>query len=72
MSVGKLTHIACKNATHNASGKGNKLPDGGGLVLHLTESGKYWRFNYRFLGKQKTLSLGVFPRVSIALLFSML
>lgn len=62
----KLTNITCKNATHNSSGKRNKLSDGGGLLLHLTETGKYWRFNYRFLGKQKTLSFGVYPRVSLS------
>ncbi len=62
----KLTNIQCKNAHYNPDGSGNKLSDGGGLVLHLQESGKYWRLGYRFLGKQKTLALGVYPRVSLA------
>src|SRR5205085_2700522 len=26
----------------------------------------YWRMNYRFDGKQKTLSLGVYPSVTLA------
>jgi hypothetical protein len=55
----KLTNIECKKATYNPSGVGNKLSDGGGLILHIKENGKYWRLNYRFLGIQKTLALGV-------------
>lgn len=62
----KLTNIQCKNAKYSSDGKGNKLSDGGGLFLHIQEKGKYWRMNYRFLGKQKTLALGVYPRMSLA------
>lgn len=62
----KLTNLQCKKATYNPSGAGNKLSDGGGLILHIKENGKYWRLNYRFLGIQKTLALGVYPRVSLA------
>lgn len=41
--------------------------DGYGLSLSIETNGsKYWRFNYRFLGKQQTLSLGVYPGVSLA------
>jgi integrase len=61
-----LTNIQCKKAAYNPSGVGNKLSDGGGLILHIKENGKYWRLNYRFLGMQKTLALGVYPRVSLA------
>ncbi|WP_242468186.1 Arm DNA-binding domain-containing protein [Burkholderia plantarii] len=28
---------------------------------------KYWRLAYRYPGKQKTLALGVYPEVSLAL-----
>lgn len=43
-----------------------KLSDGGGLYLMVVPSGsRYWRFNYRFNGKQKTLALGVYPYVSL-------
>jgi hypothetical protein len=28
--------------------------------------GRYWRYNYRFKGKQKTLALGPYPAVPIA------
>lgn len=62
----KLTNTACKNASYDSTGKGNKLSDGGGLILHLKETGKYWRMNYRFVGKQKTLYIGVYPETSLA------
>ncbi len=29
-------------------------------------AGKYWRVDYRFVGKRKTLALGVYPDVSLA------
>lgn len=45
---------------------GDKHTDGGGLYLHVKEAGKYWRMGYRINGKQKTLSLGVYPAVSLA------
>jgi integrase len=49
------------------SDRPQKLSDGGGLYLHVAPNGgKYWRFNYRFNGKQKTLALGVYPDVSLA------
>jgi len=38
-----------------------KLSDGEGLYLLVNNSGKYWRFDYRFGGKRKTLALGVYP-----------
>lgn len=43
-----------------------KLTDGGGLFLLVNQAGKYWRLAYRFVGKQKTLALGVYPDVSLA------
>ena len=44
-----------------------KYSDGRGLYLLVTPmGGKYWRYNYRYEGKQKTLSLGVYPDVSLA------
>jgi integrase len=49
-----------------AQGKPRKLFDGGGLFLLVQPSGsKWWRFKYRFLGKEKLLSLGVYPEVSL-------
>lgn len=42
--------------------KPQKLADGGGLYLLITPTGsKWWRLKYRFDGKEKSLSLGVYP-----------
>lgn len=41
-----------------------KLPDGTGLYLLVNKSGKYWRYDYRFEGKRKTIAYGVYPVVN--------
>jgi integrase len=65
----KLTDILCKNAKydHNElpNGKKHKLMDGGGLFLHVKPKGKYWHFKYRFNQKQKLISFGVYPEISL-------
>jgi len=44
-----------------------KISDERGLYLLVIPSGgKSWRMNYRVDGKQKTLSLGLYPEVSLA------
>jgi len=44
-----------------------RLTDARGLYLQVTPTGgRYWRFNYRFDGKQKTLALGTYPDVPLA------
>lgn len=44
-----------------------KLSDSQGLFLHISPSGgKWWRLAYRYTGKQKLLSLGTYPAVSLA------
>lgn len=45
---------------------GDKHTDGGGMYLLVKESGKYWRMDYRYIDKRKTLALGVYPAVSLA------
>jgi len=61
-----LTDLAIRNS--KPSNKPQKLSDGGGLYLLVTAAGgKLWRLNYRFAGKQKTLSLGAYPEVSLAM-----
>lgn len=43
-----------------------RLSDGGGLVLHIPPTGsKAWRFRYKFGGKEKMISAGTFPVVSL-------
>lgn len=49
------------------SDKPQKLADGGGLYLLLNANGaKWWRFKYRFEGREKLLSLGTYPETSLA------
>ena len=44
-----------------------KMADAGGLYLEVDPSGgKYWRLKYRRAGKEKRISLGVYPDVSLA------
>jgi integrase len=44
-----------------------KLSDGGGLALLVKPGGtKLWRFRYHFAGKERMLSLGAYPAISIA------
>lgn len=48
------------------AGKPYKLSDGGGLYLQITTTGgRYWRYKFRFGGKEKLLALGVHPDVSL-------
>lgn len=53
----------------NATSEGKairKLHDGGGLYLWVYADGtKYWRLRYWLGGKEKSLSLGVYPSVSL-------
>jgi hypothetical protein len=43
-----------------------KTFDGRGLYLLLMPDGsRYWRYNYRFDGKLKTLALGIHPDISL-------
>jgi Arm DNA-binding domain len=43
-----------------------KVFDARGLYLQVPQSGgKWWRLKYRFAGKEKKLSLGVYPEVSL-------
>lgn len=61
-----LTDVACRNAKPGEGGRPRKLFDGGGLYLLVKPVGKYWRFDYRFAGKYRTLALGVYPDVPLA------
>jgi len=59
-----LTDTAIPRAKPQA--KAVKLFDGGGLYLEVNPAGgKWWRWKYRFGGKEKRLSLGVYPDVSL-------
>jgi len=62
----KLTNTKIKNA--KATNKIQKLGDGNGLVLVINPKplgSKIFQFNYRFDNKQKTISFGSYPDISL-------
>ena len=60
-----LTDLACKGAKSKT--KPYKKSDSGGLYLLVNPNGaKLWRLKYRFLGKEKLLSIGAYPLFSLA------
>lgn len=60
-----LTDTHVRNAKPQA--QPYKLSDGGGMYLLVTANGaRYWRLDYRFAGKRRTLALGVYPIVTLA------
>lgn len=62
-----LTAQEVKNAKPRADGKIDKISDSGGLQLHVMPTGtKVWRLAYRFGGKQKTLTIGKYPVVTLS------
>lgn len=61
-----LSDTTCKNATSEGNAI-RKLADGDGLYLWVYADGrKYWRLRYFWTGKEKSLSLGVYPKESLA------
>ena len=55
-----------KAAKPSDTGKKTKLFDGGGLYLEVTPAGgKVFRLKYRIDGKEKTLTIGKYPTVSL-------
>ncbi|MDY0331144.1 MAG: integrase arm-type DNA-binding domain-containing protein [Thiomonas sp.] len=65
MASNLLTDAALRRA--KPTDKLQRLRDGDGLYLLLRPDGKrWWRFDYRLGGKDKTLSLGVYPDVTLA------
>ncbi|MDR3322966.1 MAG: integrase arm-type DNA-binding domain-containing protein, partial [Zoogloeaceae bacterium] len=55
-----------KIRTEKPADKPLKLRDGGGLYLLIPPTGgKWWRLDYRFDGKRKTLSMGVYPDIGL-------
>jgi len=60
-----LTDAKCKNATSKDLTI-RKLADSGGLYLWVYADGrKYWRLRYWLVGSEKSLSLGVYPEISL-------
>lgn len=60
----KLTDTVIKSA--KPKDKRYSLPDGNGLLLWVMPTGKKcWRYRYYYHGKEKMLSLGVYPNVTL-------
>lgn len=60
-----LSDIAIRSAKPES--KAYKLTDAAGLFLLVTPNGgKWWRLKYYYLGKEKLLSLGTYPEISLA------
>ena len=60
-----LTDTRIRNAKPKP--KPYKLSDGGGMYLLVMPDGaRYWRMDYRFAGKRRTLALGVYPTLSLS------
>ncbi|MBB1582566.1 integrase arm-type DNA-binding domain-containing protein [Serratia sp. OS31] len=60
-----LTDVKVRTA--KPQDKPYKLTDGGGLYLLVNTNGsRYWRMKYRVIGREKLLSIGVYPDISLA------
>ena len=65
MGQGKLTDRECRNLRSEGD-RVTKAFDGGGLHLRVSPSGhKSWRMKYRFDGKEKQLTFGPYPLISL-------
>ena len=61
----RLTDTRVRSAKPQA--KPYKLSDGGGMYLLVKpHGGRYWRLDYRFAGKRRTLALGVYPTTTLS------
>jgi hypothetical protein len=59
-----LNDITVKNAIPRE--KIFRIFDEKGLYIEISpKGGKYWRFKYRYLGKEKRVAFGVYPEVSL-------
>ena len=64
MARKSLTDRAARNA--KAKEKSYKLSAGSGLYLLVMPNGsRYWRMKYSFAGKEKLLSIGVYPEITL-------
>lgn len=60
-----LTKLLIDNAKPDT--KPRRLSDGRGMYLEIAPSGgKWWRFKYRIAGRERRISLGVYPDVGLA------
>ena len=63
--IRRLNDVMVRQARPSENGGIRKYTDGGQMYLIVSKTGKYWRYNYKFAGKSKTLALGVYPDVNL-------
>jgi hypothetical protein len=64
MAKDLLKDVTIRNA--KPEDKDKRLNDGEGLYIIIKTNGaKWWRFDYTFAGKRKTLSVGVYPATGL-------
>lgn len=61
-----LTDRYIRNLKHSGKPSGDKYSDGRTLYLLVKAANKYWRMNYRFANRYRTLVIGIYPQVSLA------
>ena len=60
-----LTDTFVKQVKHTGKAAGDRHTDGGNMYLLVKAAGKYWRQDYTYADKRKTLALGTYPEVSL-------
>ena len=64
IGMDRLTALAIKQA--KPKNKPYRMFDGAGLYLDVRPNGsKYWRKKYRYAGKEKLLSIGTYPAITL-------
>lgn len=67
LEIPQLALIDTKVRSLKGQEKQYKVADGRGLFLVITPTGsKYWRFRYRYVDREKSLTIGIYPDVSLA------
>lgn len=61
-----LTDTALRQLKADPRARRQKMADSGGLYLLVDGLGRYWRLDYSYAQRRKTLALGVYPVVSLA------
>jgi integrase len=66
MPTDKLTDAAIRNAKPADTGKPVRLFDGGGMYVEVSPTGgRLWRLKYRIDGRERRISLGVYPETGL-------
>ena len=64
MAINKLSDSQIRNVRPRE--KVFRIQDGLGLYLEVTPTGnRWWRFKYAYGGKEKRVSLGVYPQITL-------